>query len=257
MSRTIAIANQKGGVGKTTTTFNLGHGLAEKGEKVLKVDLDPQSSLSICQSLEIQSLKASIYDVLIQAEDPAKISEVAVPTELPNLQIVPSSIQLASAEIELNSEFSRETILKRALREAISLYDFILIDCPPSLGFLTINALAAADEVIIPIASDYLALCGANLLLKTINKIQHVLNSDLCISGVLVTMFDGRTTHSKEILSEIRRLFGNLVYDSIIPFTVRAKEAPVLGSSILNYQPRSKVAHAYRSLTEEVIRNGK
>ncbi len=250
--RVLAIANQKGGVGKTTTALNLGHGLAEMGASVLLVDMDPQSSLSICLGKKPQALKRSIYDSLVQTDARRRISEVTLPTGLPLLSIAPSTIQLASAEIELYSEFSRELVLKRALQEETSAHDFVLIDCPPSLALLTINALAAADEVIIPIATDFLSLRGAGLLVQTISRVQEVLNLNLRIAGVLVTLFDKRTRHANEVLSEIRRNFGHMVFQSIVPHTVRAKESPVTGQSVLSYRPDSPVAQAYRHLAREI-----
>ena len=253
MCRTIALANQKGGTGKTTSTYNLGHALAEKRQKVLMVDLDPQSSLTISLGIDPRSLEKTVYELLVETEPPTKTADVIVKTSISNLSLIPSTIDLSSAEIDLQKEFNREGILREVLKEVHDEYDFILVDCPPSLGLLTTNALAAANKIIIPIASDYLAMRGATLLIKTIRKVQRKLNPSLEIAGILVTMYDRRTVHAKDVLGEIREAFGDSVFKSVINYTVKAKEAPVDGQSILSYQPSSPIAQAYRSLAEEIL----
>lgn len=249
----IAVANQKGGVGKTTTTTNLAAALAELGHAVLIIDLDPQSSLSISFGLQVHELKETIYDVLLDTRPGISLEQVILKTKYPNIDIAPSNIDLSKAEMELMSEMDRERSLANALKKARTSYEYILIDCPPSLGLLTTNALAAADKVIIPTQSDYLAVRGASLLLGTIKKVQKKLNPKLEFAGILVTMHDNRTLHAKEILEEIRSTFGAKVYHAVIGQSVRVKEAPVSGEALLSYDPRSPISEAYRSLAAEVV----
>lgn len=253
MSKIIAISNQKGGTAKTTTAITLGHALAEKEKKVLLVDLDPQSSLTISFGFNVLRIEKTIYNVLIENGVETSIKDVLIKTAIKNVDLVPANLDLSSAEIELIREFNRESTLKFALRDIKDKYDFIIIDCPPTLGLLTTNALTAADEVIIPIQCDYLAMRGAGLLTQTIKKIQKKLNSNLKISGILVTMHDTRTIHSRDVLNEIKSSFGDLVFKSVIKYSVKAKEAPVSGESLLSYDSSSEIANSYRMLAEEIL----
>lgn len=244
-----AIVNQKGGVGKTTTTFNLGVGLQRLGQRVLLVDLDPQASLTASAGISIPHLTMSIYQALLDdSVDPVPI----VRTTAAGVDVLPATLDLAAAEIELVSMISRELVLKDVLTKLRPRYDHILLDCPPSLGLLTVNALAAADQVIIPLQCEFLATRGLTLLLRTLTKIQGRLNRDLRIAGILPTMFDGRTTNANEILSELRANFPGQVFDIVIKETVRVKESPAAGLSILDYEPRSDVSLAYLELAKEV-----
>ncbi|MBU2534684.1 MAG: AAA family ATPase [Chloroflexota bacterium] len=256
----ICIANQKGGVGKTTTVAALAEGLSEHGKRVLLIDWDPQACLTISVGLNPDNVKRTGYDVLaavISGEKGTKIKDVVSPTSDPNIYIVPSNIELAQAQLDLVDAANRETILSKMLRGVRHSYDYILIDCLPSLGLLTINALTAADEVIIPLQADFLAMKGLVRLLTTIIRVKENLNSSLNIAGILFTMTSSRTLHSKEVMEVTRRAFGDRIriYDAIIPTSVRFKEAPAVGKSILTYAPKSEGAGAYRLLTEEVMRN--
>ena len=256
----ICIANQKGGVGKTTTVAALAEGLSEHGKRVLLIDWDPQACLTISMGLNPDNVKRTGYDVLaavIGGERDTKIKDVVSPTSDPNIYLVPSNIELAQAQLDLVDAANRETILNEMLRGVRQSYDYILIDCLPSLGLLTINALTAADEVIIPLQADFLAMKGLVRLLTTIIRVKENLNSSLNIAGILFTMTSSRTLHSKEVMEVTRRAFGDRIriYDAIIPTSVRFKEAPAAGKSILTYAPKSEGAGAYRLLTEEVMRN--
>lgn len=250
---TIAITNQKGGVGKTTTTLNLGVYLAEAGKKVLLIDLDPQSNLTsglgLKENMAIEH-KKSIYDVLL---DKAAISEVFMPTNTNNLFLVPSDLSLAGVEIELVNQISREMKLKRAIEIVKDQYDFILIDCPPSLSILTINALAAADDVFIPVQCEYYALEGIGQLIDTIKLVKTGINPSLNISGIILTMFDVRTKLATSVVDEVKKYFPKEVFSSVIPRNVRLSEAPSHGLSISQYDPSSTGAKAYNSLAKEVI----
>lgn len=257
MSTLIAIANQKGGVAKTTTCLNLGHAIAEQGRKVLLCDLDPQSSLTISLGLDVRDLAATIYDVLLETKPGITIKDIIRPTAMKNVHVAPASIDLSKAEMDLFSEMNRERAFKDALRPVLEDYDFILIDCPPSLGLLTTNALAAADTVLIPLQSDYLAMRGAELLLATINKVRRKLNPRLSLLGVLVTMYHPRFTHSKDVLAEVRAAFGDQAFRTVIPYTVRAKESVVSGRSILDYDSKSRLAESYRTLAGEILSHAK
>ena len=244
-----AIVNQKGGVGKTTTTFNLGVALHRLGRRVLLIDLDPQASLSVSAGLPVAQLTASVYQVLLDDRvDPLPIIR---PTPS-GVEILPATIDLAAAEVELVGVTLRELVLRDVVAKVRPRYDHILIDCPPSLGLLTINALAAADRVLIPLQCEFLATRGLALLLRTLAKVQERLNRDLRIAGILPTMFDGRTIHANEILAELRANFPGQVFDVVIKESVRVKESPASGLSILDYDGGHDVARAYRQLAAEV-----
>ncbi len=249
-ARVIAIANQKGGVGKSTTAVSLGAALADIGYRVLVADLDPQGNASTGMGIRHDAREVTVYDVVVSE---AKIQDAIVHTPVERLHAVPATIDLAGAEIELVSQFSREARLKKAIepvREGV--YDFILLDCPPSLGLLTINALTAAEELIVPIQCEYYALEGLGQLLRNVSLVQQNINSGLRLSGIVMTMFDPRTKLSEQVVAEVKRHFGELVYDVIIPRTVRLSEAPGFGQPITIYDAKSKGAEAYRQLAQEV-----
>lgn len=253
MGRIIAIANQKGGVGKTTTSVNLSACLAYLGKKVLLVDIDPQGNASSGVGVNKGEVQQCIYDVLI---DDVNVKETILETKVENLHIVPATISLAGAEIELVSTISREVRLKRALQEVQGLYDYIIIDCPPSLGLLTINSLTASDAIIIPVQCEFYALEGLSQLLSTIRLVQKHLNKNLAIDGVLLTMFDARTNLGIQVIEEVKKYFQDKVYKTIIPRNVRLSEAPSHGEPIIIYDPKSRGAEVYLELAREVIRNG-
>ncbi len=250
-TRVIAVANQKGGVGKSTTAVSLGAALAELGQRVLVVDLDPQGNASTGLGIRHDARSVTIYEVL--GED-APITEAIVQTPVPNLFGIPSTIDLAGAEIELVSQFSRELKLRKAfepLRDEG--FDFVFLDCPPSLGLLTVNALAAAEELLVPIQCEYYALEGLGQLIKNVRLVQQNVNPALRLTGIVMTMFDPRTKLSEQVVEEVRRYFGDRVYDTIIPRTVRLSEAPGFGQPITVYDPRSRGAKRYRELAKEVL----
>lgn len=254
MSVVIVIANQKGGVGKTTTAINLGVALAERGKRILLVDLDPQSALSAGLGIDSYQLEETIYDVLV---DSRVAIQSVVRSVRPNLDVVPSNIDLAAAELELISAIGREYIFKEALAPIRANYDYILVDSPPSLGLLTVNALTAADEVIIPLQCEYLALRGMRSLLETIDKVKAKLNPHLEIRGILGTMYNARTLHAQEVMAEIRSIFGGKVFDVVVKSSIRFAEAPVVHQSLLEYDPRHEGAMAYRKLAEVIVNGQK
>ena len=249
-TRVIAVANQKGGVGKSTTAVSLGAALAELGHKVLVVDLDPQGNASTGLGIRHDARQVTVYDVLA-AEAP--IDGAIVETPIENLFAIPSTIDLAGAEIELVSQFSRELRLRKAIEPLKqSEFTYILLDCPPSLGLLTVNALGAAEELIVPIQCEYYALEGLGQLLRNVRLVQQNVNSRLRLTGIVMTMYDPRTKLSDQVVQEVRRYFGERVYDTIIPRTVRLSEAPGFGLPITEYDPRSRGAQSYRELAAEV-----
>jgi chromosome partitioning protein len=249
LPRVIAIANQKGGVGKTTTAVNLGAALAEQGFRVLVVDLDPQGNATTGLGLNPRDVTTSIYDVVMTG---VPLEDCVEPTSIKNLFVVPATIDLAGAEIELVPQISRELKLKKAIDAARDDYDLVLIDCPPSLGLLTVNGLAAADDVIVPIQCEYYALEGLGQLLRNVALVQGNLNPDLDVRGIILTMYDARTKLADQVVSEVREYFGAKVYDTVVPRTVRLSEAPSFGQPIIVFDGASRGAKAYRDLAREV-----
>ena len=253
-TKIIAIANQKGGVGKTTTAVNLAAGLAASEVPTLLIDIDPQANATSGVGIEIDKTKLSIYDILSHNREPA---EAIISTALEHLEILPSSRQLVGAEVEMVGMLSREYLLKKALANLDGKYDYVLIDCPPSLGLLTVNGLTAADSVLIPIQCEYYAMEGLSQLLNTIRLIQRQLNTDLEIEGVLITMFDGRLNLSRQVAEEVRAYFGDKVYETAIQRNVRLSESPSYGKPIILYDVQSIGSQNYMSLVSEVLaRNG-
>jgi chromosome partitioning protein len=250
LAKVLAFANQKGGVAKTTTTINLGVALQELGLRVLVVDMDPQGNLTMSLGLNPDAVRPSMYDVLVNH---VSIEEALVRREL---DVVVSSIDLAAAEIALSSLIGRERSLSKALMQVADRYDYILIDTPPSLGLLTINALTASDAVIVPVQCEYLSLRGLAQLEKTLELVRENLNPRVHIAGILPTMYDSRTVHGREAVEVLRNSFGDLVFETMIRKTIRFAEAPVKGESVLKYAPTSEAANVYRRLAKEVL-NGK
>ena len=250
MGKTIAIANQKGGVGKTTTAINLAASLAVLDQKVLVVDADPQANASSGLNINVRDLEKTIYECLINGIDP---KETILPTEIPNLSILPSHIDLVGAEIEMLNLQSREQLLKNLLAGIKNLYDYILIDCSPSLGLITVNSLTAADSVIIPVQCEYFALEGISKLLNTIKIIKSKLNPKLEIEGFLLTMFDSRLRLANQVYEEVKRHFGNMVFNTVIQRNIKLSEAPSYGLPIIMYDPGCKGAECYMDLATEVI----
>lgn len=250
MAKVIAIANQKGGVGKTTTAVNLSSCLAYKGKKVVIIDIDPQGNTTSGLGIDKNVIEKSTYDIIINDEE---IERALIKTVIENLFICPSNINLVGAEVELVSVISRETRLKTALRDIKEKYDFILIDCPPSLGLLTLNALTAADTILVPIQCEYYALEGLSQLMNTVKLVQKHLNPSLDVEGVVLTMFDARTNLSIQVVEDVKKYFKNKVYRTVIPRNVRLSEAPSFGLPIILYDPKSKGAECYLELAQEVI----
>lgn len=247
----LAMANQKGGVGKTTSTINLGACLAEQGRKVLLVDLDPQGALSAGLGVPHQDVEVTVYDLMV--DNNATIQQAIHRTSVQGLDVVPANIDLSAAEIQLVNEVGREQTLARALRPVLKDYDFIILDCQPSLGLLTVNALACAHGVIIPMECEYFSLRGLALLTDTVEKVADRLNFDLEILGIVVTMFDRRTSHAREVMSRVVEVFDEKVFDTVITRTVRFPETSVAGEPIITWAPSSQGAQQYRNLAKEVI----
>lgn len=250
MAKFIVIANQKGGVGKTTTAVNLATCVAQKGKRVLLIDIDPQGNATSGLGIEKDECEYSIYDMIINGVTAEKIM---LETKVPNLKLMPARIDLAGAEIELVSFMSREFKLKNALRGIQHEFDFIFADCPPSLGLLTLNALAAADTLLVPIQCEYYALEGLSQLMNTVRLVKQNLNPELDVEGVVMTMYDARTKLSEQVVREVKKFFRNKVYDTIIPRSVRLGEAPSFGLPITLYDSKCSASKAYRNLAGEVI----
>ena len=253
-ARIIAMCNQKGGVGKTTTTINLGAALAEAGRKVLLVDFDPQGALSVGLGVPTHALETTIYDLLVSRGH--DITEIIQRTSVGNLDVAPANIDLSAAEVQLVGEVAREQILSRVLRPVVDDYDVILIDCQPSLGLLTVNALTAAHGVIIPLETEYFAMRGVALLVETIDKITDRLNPALTVDGILATMFDGRTLHSREVVGSVVEHFGDRVFHTVISRTVKFPDATLAAEPITTYATGHSGANAYRQLARELISRG-
>lgn len=247
----LPVVNQKGGVGKTTTVINLGAALADEGAKVLLIDLDPQGALSVGFGLRPDELVLTLYDLLF--DDSVTVAKARMRTKFEGLDLVPSNIDLSVAELQLVSEVAREQVLARKLAEVTDKYNYILIDCPPSLGLLTINALTAAQSVIIPLECEYFALRGLALLTESIARVKERLNPNLEVKGILATMHDPRTIHSREVLSRVTDAYGDKLFKTTIRKTIKFAEAPVVGEPILTYAPDSAGAQEYRDLAKEVI----
>lgn len=254
MGKIIAIANQKGGVGKTTTAVSLAAALGNAGKKVLLVDADPQGNTTSGVGVDRRSCIMSVYEVMVAGE---KAKTAIVATQFKGLSLLPSQIDLAGAEIELASLESRESSLKNALSPIRGEYDFIVIDCPPSLGLITTNALTAADSILIPIQCEYYALEGLSQLMNTVRRVKRQYNERLDIEGVLLTMYDGRLNLTQQVVEEVKKYFPRKVFKTVIPRTVRLSEAPGFGQPVLYYDRASKGAEAYNSLASEVIKNNK
>ena len=250
-ARVIAMCNQKGGVGKTTSTINLGAALVEQGRRVLLVDLDPQGALSVGLGVPAQQLDRTIYNALMEPR--TTLADVRLPTRVPGLDLVPSNIDLSAAEVQLVSEVAREQTLMRVLGPVSAEYDYVLIDCQPSLGLLTVNALTAAHGVIIPLECEYFSLRGVALLVDTIDKVKERLNPALEIDGILATMYDSRTVHCREVFSRVVEAFGDTVFQTVITRTVRFPETTVAGQPITTWAPTSSGAAAYRDLAKEML----
>ncbi|MGD9694107.1 MAG: ParA family protein [Thermoleophilia bacterium] len=245
-ARVLALANQKGGVAKTTTTLNLGVALHDMGARVLAIDLDPQSNLSMSQGIDVESLDLGMYHVLTGQ---AALSEIITPREI---DIAPAGIELAGAELALSAMIGRERALQRALRPLLEVYDYVLLDTPPSLGLLTINAMVAADGVIVPVQCEYLSLRGLAQLRQTLTQVRENLNPDVDIVGILPTMYDGRTMHGRDAVALLEESFGDRVYRTRVGKTIRFAEAPVQGKSVMRYDPNGHAARWYRQLAREV-----
>lgn len=249
MARVISVTNQKGGVGKTTTSINLAAALAKRGKRILLIDIDPQGNASVGLGVDTQEVEVTIYDVLL---DEATAKEAIVSTDS-GVDVLTANGDLAGAQVELLNEIGRELRLKKALAPVQDDYDYIFIDCPPALNVLTINALVASDSVMIPMQCEYFALEGLSALISTVRKIRETLNPKLTIEGLLRTMFDGRNSLSNEVSRQLQTHFGNKVYSTIVPRNVRLAEAPSYGESVISYSPQSKGARAYMALADEIL----
>jgi chromosome partitioning protein len=254
MAKVIAIANQKGGVGKTTTSVNLAATLAVLEKKVLLIDADPQANATSGLGIEVKLQKLGTYQLL---EHTAKVVETIISTNTPNLDLIPSHIDLVAIEIELVDKNKREYMLKKALQPILNQYDYVIIDCAPSLGLITLNALTAADSLVIPIQCEYFALEGLGKLLNTIKSVQKIHNKNLDIEGLLLTMFDSRLRLSNQVLEEVQKHFGKMVFKTIIQRNIRLSEAPSFGESIIDYDASSRGAKNYLSLAQEILNNNK
>jgi chromosome partitioning protein len=250
MGQVIALANQKGGVGKTTTAVNLGADLATLGKKVLLIDADAQGNATSGVGIQKADIQKDIYDILVNEEP---ITEAILPTQHAGLDVVPATIQLSGADIELTPQMARETRLLSALKAVQGHYDYVLIDCPPSLGLITINAFTASDSILIPVQTEYYALEGLSQLLNTVHLVQKHFNPDLAIEGVLLTMYDSRTKLSQQVNTEVRNYFGNVVYKTMISRNVRLSEAPSYGMPIIDYDAKSKGSQLYMEFAKEVL----
>ncbi len=250
-ARVIAVCNQKGGVGKTTSTINLGAALTEYGRRVLLVDFDPQGALSVGLGIPAHQLERSIYNLIMERD--TTVEDVVISTRVGGMDLLPSNIDLSAAEVQLVTEVGREQTLGRCIAPALDRYDFVLVDCQPSLGLLTINALACADGVVIPLECEFFSLRGVALLIDTIEKVRERLNPKLEIVGILATMYDPRTLHAREVMSRVVEAFGDTVFDAVINRTVRFPETTVAGEPITVWAPKSAGAKAYRALAREVI----
>jgi chromosome partitioning protein len=250
-ARIVALCNQKGGVGKTTSTINLGAALAEYGRRVLLVDFDPQGALSVGLGVQPHQLDRTAYNLLMERD--IVIDDILLKTAVPGMDLLPSNIDLSAAEVQLVGEVAREQTLSRVLRPVVDEYDFVLIDCQPSLGLLTVNALTAANEVIVPLECEFFSLRGVALLIDTIDKVRERLNPTLKLAGILATMYDGRTLHGREVFARVVEAFGDQVFDTVISRTVRFPETTVAGEPITTWAPTSAGAKAYRNLAREVL----
>jgi chromosome partitioning protein len=250
-ARVLAICNQKGGVGKTTSTINLAASLASYGRRVLVVDLDPQGALSAGLGVASHQLERTIYNLMLERS--TTITDIMVPTKVAGMDLLPANIDLSAAEVQLITEVGREQILGRALRPVRHAYDYILIDCQPSLGLLTVNALACADAVVMPVAAEYFALRGVALLIDTIAKVQERINPDLSVDGILVTMYDGRTVHSRDVVATLVEQFGETVFDTVISRTVKFPETTVAGEPIIMFAPEAPASQSYLELARELV----
>lgn len=253
-ARVIAMCNQKGGVGKTTTTINLAAALAEYGRRVLIVDFDPQGAASVGLGTNPHELDRTVYDLLVDRN--AVITDLVRPTEIPGLDLLPANIDLSAAEVQLVSEVARESILSRVLRPVLDDYDVVLIDCQPSLGLLTVNALTAAHGVLIPLECEFFALRGVALLVETIEKVRDRLNPRLEVDGILATMYDPRTLHAREVVARVYEAFGDTLLHTVIGRTVKFPDASVAAEPITTYAPTHAGAHAYRQLARELVARG-
>jgi len=253
MNRIVAIANPKGGVGKTTTAINLSAGLGELNKKILAIDFDPQGGLSTGLGVDIDGLELTIYNALFDKS--VSLDKTILNTSIKNIDLVPANIDLSMAEVLLLNKMARETFLKKKIEPLRNKYDFIFVDCPPSLGQLTINALIAADKIIIPVQCSFLAMRGLKQMIDIIEEVKESLNPELQIAGILLTQFDSRTLHAREVIQRVREAFRDKVYKTIIVRTVRFDEAPVKGRPILEYASNSKGAECYRNLSKEVLKN--